>query len=58
VPETFSGARLLHLLCRVRIAWFLGRALLGALYDISIPLLVVVSVVTLSPSPLSPNSPR
>ena len=46
MPETFSGARLLHLLRRVRIAWFLGRALLGALYDISIPLLVAVSVVT------------
>jgi predicted MFS family arabinose efflux permease len=28
------------------IAWFLGSALLGALYDISIPLLVAVSVLT------------
>jgi predicted MFS family arabinose efflux permease len=27
------------------IAWFLGSALLGALYDISIPLLVIVSVI-------------
>ncbi|HEX3652138.1 MAG TPA: hypothetical protein VHU18_04865 [Rhizomicrobium sp.] len=25
-------------------AWFLGSALLGALYDISIPLLVAVSI--------------
>ena len=28
------------------IAWFLDSALLGALYDISIPLLVAVSVIT------------
>ena len=28
------------------IAWFLGSTLLGALYDISIPLLVAVSVLT------------
>jgi hypothetical protein len=26
------------------IAWFVGSALLGALYDISIPLLVAVSI--------------
>jgi predicted MFS family arabinose efflux permease len=44
VPET-SRARAYGIFSAVfGIAWFLGSALLGALYDISIPLLVAVSV--------------
>jgi hypothetical protein len=54
VPET-SWARVCCIYSAAfDIAWFPG----SALYDISIPLLVVVSVVALPPSPLSPNSPR
>ncbi|HEX3652140.1 MAG TPA: MFS transporter [Rhizomicrobium sp.] len=44
VPE-HSRARAYGIFSAVfGIAWFLGSALLGALYDISIPLLVIVSV--------------
>jgi len=44
VPET-SRARAYGLFSAVfGIAWFVGSALLGALYDISIPLLVAVSI--------------
>jgi hypothetical protein len=57
VPETSRARAYCIFPAAFGIAWFLGRALLGALYDISIPLLVVASVVTLSPSLLSPNSP-
>src|SRR4051812_30548511 len=46
VPE-HSRARAYGIFSAVfGIAWFLGSALLGALYDISIPLLVAVSAVT------------
>jgi predicted MFS family arabinose efflux permease len=46
VPER-SRARAYGIFSAVfGIAWFLGSALLGALYDISIPQLVVVSVLT------------
>jgi predicted MFS family arabinose efflux permease len=46
VPER-SRARAYGIFSAVfGIAWFLGSALLGALYDISIPLLVAVSVLT------------
>ncbi len=44
VPAT-SRARAYGIFSAVfGIAWFLGSALLGALYDISIPLLVIVSI--------------
>jgi MFS family permease len=46
VPE-ISRARAYGIFSAIYgIAWFLGSALLGALYDISIPLLVMVSVAT------------
>ena len=46
VPE-HSRARAYGMFSAVfGIAWFLGSALLGALYDVSIPLLVAVSITT------------